>query len=69
MDSEDHYKTEKVFADKNIIITGATGEIGFDIASKLIGYSTNKVIAIGKNEKKLKDKYRKKIINNKKTIK
>ncbi len=60
MESEDYYKSEKVFAGKNIIITGATGEIGFDIASKLITYGTNKVIAIGKNEKKLKDKFSKK---------
>jgi len=59
MESDNYYIHEKVFAGKNIIVTGATGEIGFDIASKLITYGTNKVIAVGKNEKKLKDKYSK----------
>ena len=56
MESEDYYKNEKTFSGKNIIVTGATGEIGFDVASKLITYGANKVIAVGKNERKLKDK-------------
>ena len=60
MESDDYYKHEKVFTGKNIIVTGATGEIGFDLASKLITYGANKVIAVGKNERKLKDKFSKK---------
>lgn len=54
---DDYFKHEKIFAGKNIVVTGGTGEIGYDLASKLITYGANKVIAVGKNERKLKDKY------------
>lgn len=63
MDPDDYFKHEKVFSQKNIVVTGATGEIGFDVTSKLILSGANKVIAVGKNERKLKDKYSKIYLN------
>lgn len=57
METEEYYKNEKSFVGKNIIITGASGEIGFDVASAFLRLGANKVIAVGKNERKIKDKF------------
>lgn len=48
----------KNFADKRVLITGATGLIGSHLADKLLRNSAV-VIAAGRNEKKLKDIFRK----------
>jgi FlaA1/EpsC-like NDP-sugar epimerase len=61
METDEFYKTEKSFVGKNIVITGATGEIGFDVTSTFLRLGANKVIAVGKNERKLKDKFSNKI--------
>jgi NAD(P)-dependent dehydrogenase (short-subunit alcohol dehydrogenase family) len=73
METEEYYKNEKSFEGKNIVITGASGEIGFDVATAFLRLGANKVIAVGKNERKIKDKFCKnvktfKIIKAKKAI-
>ncbi len=57
MESDEYYRIEKSFSGKNIVITGASGEIGFDIASAFLRIGVNKLIAIGKNERKIKEKF------------
>lgn len=57
METEECYKSEKSFVGKNIVVTGGSGEIGFDVASAFLRLGANKVIVVGKNERKIKDKF------------
>lgn len=59
METDEYYKNEKTFVGKNLVITGATGEIGFEVASTFLRLGANKVIAVARNERKLKEKFRK----------
>ena len=42
-----------IFSNKTIIVTGASGLIGSNLVTKLLEDKTTKVIAIGRNQKKL----------------
>lgn len=52
-----------IFSNKTIIITGATGLIGSNLVTKLLEDKTTKVIAIGRNQKKLSYVFEKYIDN------
>lgn len=46
------------FANKTILITGATGLIGSHIVDKLMSYNDVRVIALGRSEKKIKEGFK-----------
>lgn len=58
MESIDYYTKEETFRGKNVVITGASGGIGFPLAETLILCGA-RVIAVGRNEKKILEKFNK----------
>ncbi len=58
MESEDYFKKENLFTGKNVVVTGASGEIGCLVVESLMKCGA-KVIAVGRNEKKIFDKFSK----------
>ena len=58
MESIDYFNKERSFKNKNIIVTGASGGIGSLVTEALIKCGA-KVIAVGKNEKKILTKFEK----------
>lgn len=52
MESIDYFNKEKSFQNKNVIITGATGGIGSQIAESLLKSGAN-VAVLGRNDRKI----------------
>lgn len=58
MESIDYFVKESSFVGKNVLVTGASGGIGGQIAEAFIKSGAN-VIVIGRNDKKILDKFSK----------
>jgi meso-butanediol dehydrogenase/(S,S)-butanediol dehydrogenase/diacetyl reductase len=56
MEPSDYYSRENLFTGKNVIVTGAYGGIGSLVVQSLLN-SGAKVMAVGRNEKKIFDKF------------
>jgi NAD(P)-dependent dehydrogenase (short-subunit alcohol dehydrogenase family) len=63
MESIDYFTKERSFKGKNVVITGATGGIGSLVTEALIRCGA-KVIAVGRNEKKILTKFEKYLKDN-----